>query len=899
MKLVYVLTTGGGLAGTEKTFADQTAAMSERGHDVTMVSVYRTAEEGFDFGPRTEIVHLTDLEGPDDIPSLVIPEEWESQFCRRADDALLEYFRTCTADIVVTSTPALMVYAMLGLPPQVKVVTQEHRATQTRGILAEPLMRHGMDADAVVTLTERNAQWLHEQWGERAPRLEVIPNSLPATGRPASGGRQKIVMGAGRFVPSKGFGDLIRAFARVSGEFPDWRLRLFGDGQQRSRLVTTARNLGIADKVEFMGPTKDIEREWARASIGALSSRVEGLPLVLLEARGAGIPVVANDCETGPREIIEHGKDGYLVDVGDVNGFADCLRLLMGDEARRDEMGAHASISLERFRPSKVADQWSEFFDEVMREPLTARQQRAVASAAPGPAAEAVEGQVASRTQGEEESGARTTGAQEVEETFAVRVVAAQDLVPSLLRERNREALEDMFRDLDVCSRPLQSAPDRWAWAVRTRDRERVLDRFAELEDPSLEARLYASSARLDSDGSSWCREPAQVDRDDVTRIYAFRHHATEGGAHIGYAAGLFIEFWDEHESREGLWSAPRRNLEVDLLRGEQFDRPLFSRWQPMRGRPLWSVPDFPVDAVYMWVDGADPAWRARKAEYSGTGIQVPDLSAGDIRFRNRDELRYSLRSVQMHAPWIRRIYLVTDSQRPEWLVEDDRLRVIDHRELFPDPEVLPVFNSQAIESVLHRIPDLAEQFLVMNDDGFFLREQQPIQYFSPTGRPKFFPSPTKINDLGDAAEPHEASGANNRRLLEEKLGVSITQGMLHTPLPHRRSYVASVAERYSAKVEATRRAKFRSDSDVSLLSSLTQYSGYLEGEYELGALRVSFISLGAPQSDVRLAQIGAGSVDFLSFGEAEEDADPEYTQEMALNFMRGKFPIPSPWERR
>lgn len=948
MKLVYVLTTGGGRAGTEKAFADQTNAMSERGHDVTLVSLYRSAEAGFDFGPRTRVEYLTDMEGPDEVPSLVIPREWESQFCRSADTALLDYFRSCTADIVVTSTPSLMMYAMLGLPPHVKIVTQEHRATQTRGILAEPVLRHGPDADAVVTLTERNAEWLRGRWGERTPRLDVVPNALPATGRPQSGGRQKIVMGAGRFVPSKGFNDMIRAFARVSGEFPDWRLRLFGDGQQRPRLVTTARNLGIADKVEFMGTTTDIESEWARASIGALSSRFEGLPLVLLEARGAGIPVVANDCETGPREIIEHGKDGYLVGVGDVEAFADCLRLLMGDEAKRDAMGAHASVSLERFKPSRVADQWSQLFEEVLREPLTARQRRAIAVAASAQEDEQVGTEAGAGDEGTadvadgglhaeeaepagtEPAGTASTGTEPdgAEETggtdggLDVRMVPAEELVPSVMRERSRAALEKEFADLSARSRPLLTSPGVWSWAVPSSERDLVLDRFAELGDPSLEVRLYATTARLDLDGRSWRRDREEVDREQVTRAYVFFHYEAEGGAHIGYAGGLFVEFWDEDEAREGLLRAKRRNLEIDLLRREQFDRPLFSAWEPMRGKPLWSVPEFPVDAVYMWVDGADPAWRERKAVHSGPvtkAVQialdeepalaeqaesseadspVAELSAGDIRFRNRDELRYSLRSLHMHAPWIRRVYIVTDRQRPEWLVEDDRLRVIDHQEIFPDADVLPVFNSQAIESVLHRIPGLSEQFLVMNDDGFFLREQQPVQYFSPTGRPKFFPSPTKINDLGDLAEPHEASGANNRRLLEEKHGATITQGMLHTPLPQRRSYVASVAEEYAAEVEATRRARFRSSTDVSLLSSLTQYSGYFDGAYEVGALRVSFISLGAPEADRRLAQIGASAFDFLSFGEAEDDPDPEYTQEMAVNFMRARFPLPSPWER-
>lgn len=907
MKLVYVLTTGDGRAGTEKSFADQTAAMARRGHEVTLVSLYRWDEPGFDFGEGTQVRYLTDMPGPDGEPSLVIPREWDSQFCRRADLALQEFFRSCEADVVITSTPALLQQALLGLPDHVRVLTQEHRSTQSRGILAEPILRHGPQADAVAVLTERTAAWLREQWGPDAPRIDVVPNALPATGRPVSGGRQKVVMGAGRFVPSKGFADLIRAFSRVSGEFPDWRLRLFGDGPQRPRLVTLARNLGIADRVEFMGTTTDIEAEWSRASIGALASRSEGLPLVLLEARGAGLPVVAYDCETGPREILEHGRDGFLVDVGAVDAFADCLRLLMGDEALRRRMGERAEVSLERFRPEAVAEQWSRILEEIVAAPLSARRRRALAAAEAagedpedGEAAEAAEGSEAGSGGGESAEPDRADGdAEGTGEGSSACAVAPHELTPPAARERTRAVLEEAFAGTAVRSRPLLESPGRPTWAVPAAQREGVLRRFREIEDPALEVRLYAATARLDTDGRSWREDPEQVDPSQVRRLYAYRHYEVPGRPwHLGYAGGLHVEFWEHDEARPELLRAGRRNLEIDLLRPEQFDAPLFRAWEPMRGRPLWSVVDFPVDAVYMWVDGSDPQWRARKAQASGAVPEASDLAGGDIRFLNRDELRYSLRSLAMHAPWIRRIHLVTDRQRPEWLVEDERLRVVDHREIFPDPGVLPVFNSQAIEACLHRIPDLAEHFLVLNDDGFFLREQRPEQYFSPAGRPRFFPSPTKINDLGELAEPHEASGMNNRRLLEERHGVSITQGMLHSPLPHRRSYVEAVAERYRDQVEGTRRAKFRSSTDVSLLSSLTQYSGYLEGEYEQGALRVSFVSLGTEQSAVRLAQAGASALDFLTFGEAQDDPDPELTQEMATNFMRGRFPVPSPWER-
>ncbi len=884
MKLTYVLTTADARAGTEKALADQTRAMAARGHDVTVVSVYRLATAGFDFGDRVRMIFLTDLEGPTGAPSLVIPTEWDNQFCAASDHALIEHLGHCDADVVVTSTPALSLFALLAAPEQIKVVAQEHRSTMARGVTAEPLLRHGRRLDVVVSLTQRNSDWLRERWKGDVPQLEVIPNALPATGRPTSGRRQEVIMSAGRFVRSKGFSDLIRAFAQVAEDFPEWRLRLFGDGPDRQRLISTTRNLGIAGQVELMPPTDDIESEWARASIGALASRQEGLPLVLLEARGAHLPVVAYDCLTGPREIIEHGKDGYLVPVGDVAGLADALRLLMGDEGRRDEMGVYAERSLERFRPAVVAEHWARLFDDLVQRPMSARQLHdADAPATDAPVEpEAIDVTVTSET--------------DVRGDRPEIPIGPEGLVPWIARERTRADLAQLFSAVPVRCRPLRSGAEDY-WAVPTAARDDVLDRLACADLPSTEIRLYAGGTRLDADGFSWRVDPGEVNRADVTRLHLFTHYGVPGTTfHVGYGAGLGVELWDEDERRPGVLRGRRTNLEADALTAEQFDRPLFTPWEPMRSSPVWSTVEFPIDAVYTWVDGSDPAWRARRADATGTST-ASSLAAGDLRYLNRDELRYSLRSLAAHAPWVRRIFLVTDAQRPAWLSDTDRITVIDHRDVFPDVSVLPVFNSQAIETVLHRIPGLAEHFLYLNDDCFFLREQRPEQYFSATGHPKFFPSPTKINDLGALAEPHEAAGMNNRSLIEERYGVTITQGMLHSPHPHRRSVLERLERMYPEAIDQTRRSKFRSEHDVAPVSSLAQYTGHLEGAYDPGTLRVSFVPLGAPDTSTRLVRAASSSLDYLTLGEVEEDPDPELTQEMATNFMRSAFPIPAPWE--
>ena len=140
------------------------------------------------------------------------------------------------------------------------------------------------------------------------------------------------------------------------------------------------------------------------------------------------------------------------------------------------------------------------------------------------------------------------------------------------------------------------------------------------------------------------------------------------------------------------------------------------------------------IDAVYTWVETAAGSpdldrWRSRLS-----GI-FEDANAGAWRWRDNQELRFSLRSLAENAPWIRRVHLVTHGQVPAWLdLSVPQLSVVTHAELFPDLSVLPTFNSCAIEAVLHRIPGLAERYIYLNDDVILGRPIVRADFFMPDG---------------------------------------------------------------------------------------------------------------------------------------------------------------------
>ncbi|WP_412033053.1 stealth family protein [Nitratireductor aquimarinus] len=181
----------------------------------------------------------------------------------------------------------------------------------------------------------------------------------------------------------------------------------------------------------------------------------------------------------------------------------------------------------------------------------------------------------------------------------------------------------------------------------------------------------------------------------------------------------------------------------------------------------------FPIDVVYTWVDDGDPNWLSQKEHYSGKS-QKSSRSDHPERFRNRDELKYSLRSLELYAPFVRNIYIVTADQAPDWLdIHHPQIKLISHSQIYRSSKDLPTFNSSSIETQLHHIEGLSEHFLYFNDDFMLGAFCTPDDFFLPNGSIKFFPSEqvayepdcqrrSKSRPLGGAKVVHFALQAGN-----------------------------------------------------------------------------------------------------------------------------------------
>ena len=410
---------------------------------------------------------------------------------------------------------------------------------------------------------------------------------------------------------------------------------------------------------------------------------------------------------------------------------------------------------------------------------------------------------------------------------------------------------------------------------------------------------------------------PAELDRAALAQASVLRltwYRADPTGALVcGDEYGCDVEFW-RAEGADRL-AAPRPNA---VTRSVAADEPpvdagdeLFGefplgdpeRWRTRAVflRPLADDLRFPVDAVYTWVDGGDPDWQRRRAGQRGDVYHAEADS--DARYLNRDELRWSLRSINLFAPWLRTVYLVTDGQVPGWLDRSDpRIRVVDHRDVFRDPSVLPVFNSCAIESQLHHIDGLSEQFLYLNDDVFLGRPLSPRAFFHPGGMSKFFPSPYRVPPEpprpGDS--PVDTMIKNHSALLRRRFGVELTATTLHTPHALRRSVLAELEREFPDEHRATAASRFRAPENLSVTYSLHHQYAQLTGRATAEQARAGYLTLGAPDLAPVLARVLARrDWDFFCLNDTHSVSTELAVQNAVLRpFLEAYFPVPGPFEK-
>ena len=304
-----------------------------------------------------------------------------------------------------------------------------------------------------------------------------------------------------------------------------------------------------------------------------------------------------------------------------------------------------------------------------------------------------------------------------------------------------------------------------------------------------------------------------------------------------------------------------------------------------------------PVDIVFTWVSDSDPNWVKKKSAYLGE-----DFKPQTTRFVDYEQLRYSLRSVASYAKFIRRIFIVTDNQIPYWLdSEHEKITIINHEDIFEDKSSLPVFNSVAIESWIHKIEGLSDNFIYANDDYFFGSPVTKKHFIHSNGVARLFvePVPNAYGEIFEDSESTNQLSLFTARCFYERFNRWPSFWPLHAPMVKNIHVINDMVSEFKDLVEKTSRSRFRESGTISPLYLMASYYAYMEGYSVISSVKYEYVSSDDPNLDSKLSdllrKIKNGDCDIFCLNDHRTVTEAQIIK--VVNFMKAAFPVAAEWE--
>lgn len=308
------------------------------------------------------------------------------------------------------------------------------------------------------------------------------------------------------------------------------------------------------------------------------------------------------------------------------------------------------------------------------------------------------------------------------------------------------------------------------------------------------------------------------------------------------------------------------------------------------------------IDLVYLWVNGNDPVWQTKRNAVIGK-TETDSAVNCDGRYADNDELRYSLRSVEEYDPWIRKIFIVTDNQVPDWLdTSNPKIQIVDHRDIMP-AECLPCFNSSVIEHFICRIPGLSERFIYANDDMYFNRPVTPLTFFASDGLPiirqnrRFFRKAYltfREKVLGKKLSNYNRIVHNGALLVEKKYGRYYGGKAHHNIDAYLKSDCFKTEEMFKKDFQLTFSNHVRSENDIQRsiyhYVALAKHRGHLRYVSQKESLRIHI------HNRKHYGKLQKYNPTFFCMNDSEyaNDSDREYS----ARFLAERFPEKSAFEK-
>lgn len=349
MKIFFLINSLHTSGGTERVTTIIANELSKKGFEVGIIALHGGGSPFFELLDKIELFYIN----PSGYKSIY------THFLSNLYRLRIIYVKHAP-NIVIDVCSAM---SLLSIPAtiftNIKVITWEHfNSNIDWNPITTPLSRYlaAKRSNMIITLTQRDA----ENYKQRYKALNVISISNPITCNTNSQAllNQNIVLAIGRLTEQKGFDMLIKAWHLITKDNKNWKLRIVGGGEMETQLLEMIDFYHLNKTIELLPPTNDVVSLYKNASIYVMSSRFEGLPLVLIEAMSMGLPIVSFDCETGPRELIENDVTGVLVPSNDIEKLASELNLLMNDKERQLRYGKNALLKSKDYEIEPIIKKW-------------------------------------------------------------------------------------------------------------------------------------------------------------------------------------------------------------------------------------------------------------------------------------------------------------------------------------------------------------------------------------------------------------------------------------------------------------------------------------------------------------------------------------------------------------
>lgn len=351
----FLITDFNGKGGTERVTSIIANGLKKREYKIYIISCRNGKNPCYTVDSDVELLSLQGEKIHN-----AISRKWNSFF------SLKQYVRKYHIDIMIAVDVMLYLYLFpLQQTEKCRCIAWEHfNYYDSDKIIYREIRKFvAKNADKLVVLGKNDLNNYRKEVGKTI-NAQYIYNPLPIElTNTYKGASSHKIISVGRLETQKGFDRLIEVWKLLENRFPEWELDIVGEGSQRMVLENKIKQYGLT-RIFLKKFSNSILEEYDKAAIYALPSRYEGFVLVLLEAQARRLPCVSFDIKEGPREIISDGVNGFLVEDGNIEQFADKLRQLMIDTQLREKFSTMTQKDLARFETERVVGQWENLIEE-------------------------------------------------------------------------------------------------------------------------------------------------------------------------------------------------------------------------------------------------------------------------------------------------------------------------------------------------------------------------------------------------------------------------------------------------------------------------------------------------------------------------------------------------------